>query len=272
MSDVGRARREFGTYAAAVDALEAAVELRREPVGIKVFRSVAEFDAFDAPEPRAAAYYCAFVKLASRGRRYKVAARHFLCGAASHHLGLTPIVDPVARADEYVACGLYADPATAAEALAGVASLPQGVVGVAVAPLASFSAEEAPDVALIVAPTYSAMRLAQGYSFHRAGGAQARMLGMHGICGESTAAPMVTGTLGVSLLCSGTRFMAKWDDDEVAVSLPAEQFAELVDGVLETLAPCEPDAKKATLVERAGERLAGCDAEIGMGEGYFYDV
>jgi len=264
--------REFGSFAAAVNALDAAIELRREPVGVKLIRDQAEYDAFDAPEPHAAAYYCAFVKLASRGRRYKIAAHHFLCGAASHHLGVTPIADPVARADEYVGCGLYANPATAAEALASIESLPVGVVGVVIAPLASFSAEEAPDVALIVAPTYSAMRLAQGYGFHRAGGAQARMLGMHGICGESTAAPMLTGQMGVSLLCSGTRFMAKWDDDEVAVSLPAEQFAELVDGVLETLAPCEPDAKKTALVERAGERLAACDVEIGMGEGYFYDV
>jgi uncharacterized protein (DUF169 family) len=269
---MSRRIREFESFAAAVDALDAAVDLRREPVGIKVIRSQAEFDAFDAPEPHAAAYYCAFVKLASRGRRYKLAAHHFLCGAASHHLGVTPIADEVARADEYVACSLYADAATAAEALSGVASLPVGVVGVVVAPLASYSAEEKPDVALIVAPTYSAMRMTQGYAFHRPGGARMQALGMHGICGESTAAPMVTSTLGVSLLCSGTRFMAKWDDDEVAVSLPAEQFAELVDGVLATLNACEPDAKKAALVEWAGERLAALDVEIGTGEGYFYEV
>ena len=267
-----RLRRTFASHAIAVDALDAAVELRRAPVGIKVIRSQAEFDAFDAPEPTAAAYYCAFVKLASRGRRYKVAAHHFLCGAAAHHLGVTVVADKGEHAEAYSGRGLYADAATAAVALAGVPTLWPGVVGVIVAPLASFSAEEAPDVALIVAPTYSAMRMTQGYAFHRPGGAEGRMLGMHGICGESTAAPMLSGTLGVSLLCSGTRFMAKWDDDEVAVGLPAEQFADLVDGVLETLAPCEPDAKKAALMERAGESLARCDVEIGMGEGYFYDV
>jgi len=123
-----------------------------------------------------------------------------------------------------------------------------------------------------MAPSYSAMRLVQGYGFHRAGGAKSRLLGMHGICGESTAAPILSGEMGVSLLCSGTRFMAKWHADELAVSLPADQFADLVDGVLETLAPCETDANKRAHTERAGERLAACDVKIGLGEGYYYDV
>ncbi len=264
--------RHFASYAAAVDALDSAVELRREPVGIKIIRSQAEFDAFDAPEPRAAAYYCALVKLAARGYRYKLAPRHFKCGAAAHLLGVEPVADEIGRADEYVACGLYAHGDAALGALSGVPTLEPGVAGVVVAPLASFSADEAPDVAIMVTSTYTAMRLAQGYGFHRASGATSRLLGMHGICGESTAAPMLSGEMGVSLLCSGTRFMAKWADDELAVSLPAEQFAEFVDGVLETLAPCETDANKRAHTERAGERLASCDVKVGLGEGYYYDV
>ena len=264
--------REFANFAAAADALDAAVELRRQPVGVKIFRSQAAFDAFDAPIPKAPAYYCAFVKLASLGRRYKVDGAHFKCGAAAYHLGLTPVADELAHAEEYVASHLYADADTARAALAGVPTLQPGVVGVAVAPLASFSAGEGSDVVIVVAPAHSAMRLTQGYAFHRPRGADTSMRGMHGICGESTAGPLLSQTMDVSLLCSGTRFMAKWDDDEIAVSLPAEQFSALVDGVLETLAPCETDARKAKLVARAGERLRACDVEVGLGEGYFYDV
>ena len=264
--------RRFVSYAASVDALEAAVELRRAPVGIKIIRVQAEFDAFDALEPRVAAYYCALVKLAARGYRFKLAPHHFKCGAAAHVLGVGPVADEIGRADEYAACGLYANQSTALDALSGVPTLEPGVVGVVVAPLASFSVDEAPDVAILVTPTYTAMRLVQGYSFHQSGGATSRLLGMHGICAESTAAPMLSGAMGVSLLCSGTRFMAKWDDDEIAVSLPAEQFREFVDGVLETVAPCETDVKKRSHSARAGERLRSCEVKIKLGEGYFLDI
>ena len=264
--------RTFASYAAAVDALEAAVELRREPVGSKIIRDQAEFDAFDAPQPRVAAYYCALVKLATRGYRFKLAPQHFKCGAAAHVLGVEPVADEVGRADEYVACGLYASGPTALGALSGVPTLPAGVVGVVVAPLASFSAGEAPDVALLMASTYTAMRLVQGYSFHRHQGAVSRLLGMHGICGESTSAPLLSGAMTMSLLCSGTRFMAKWTEDEIAIGLPAAHFGELVDGVLETLAPCETDAKKRSHSARAGDRLAASDVSIGIGEAYFLDV
>ena len=262
----------FDTYAAAVDALDAALAFERQPVGVKIFRSSDEFASFDAPEPRVAAYYCALTKLAARGYRFKLAPRHFKCGASAIALGLERVEDPAARADSYVACGLYDDRDVAARALGGSPHLAPGVVGVAVAPLASFSADEAPDAVVMVVSAYTAMRLVQGYSFHRPGGASTRLRGMHGICGESTAAPLPADELTMSLLCSGTRFIAKWRDDEVAISLPATQFAELVDGVLRTLAPCETDAKKAVLEAAAGVRLEECGVEIGYGAGYFYDV
>ena len=262
----------FSTYSAAVDALDAALALERQPVGVKIFRSSDEFASFDAPEPRVAAYYCALTKLAARGYRFKLAPSHFKCGASAIALGIEQADDPAARADSYVACDLYRDRDVAAGALGGSPQLAPGVVGVVVAPLASFTAAEAPDVVIIVASAYTAMRLVQGYSFHHPDGASARMRGMHGICGESTAAPLLANELTMSLLCSGTRFIAKWRDDEVAISLPAAQFAELVDGVLATLASCEPDAKKVVLEAAAGERLAECGVEIGYGAGYFYDV
>lgn len=260
------------TFSPAVDALDAALALERQPVGVKIFRSAEEFAAFDAPEPRVAAYYCGLVKLAARGYRFKLSPHHFKCGTAAIALGIEPVADPGSRADSYVACGLYRDGDVAADALGGVPTLPAGVVGVVVAPLASFSADDAPDVAIMVVPSYTAMRLAQGYCYHRPGGASARMRGMHGICGESTAAPLLADELTMSLLCSGTRFMAKWRDDEVSISLPASQFAELVDGVLHTLDPCETDAKKVVLEATAGARLAQRGVSLGYGNGYFYDV
>lgn len=265
-------RFRFDDYAVAVNALDAALALQRQPIGVKIFRSPDEFASFDAPEPRVAAYYCALTKLAARGYRFKLAPRHFKCGAAAIALGIEQIADPEARAEEYAACGLYRDGGVAARALDGAATLPPGVVGVVVAPLASFSADDGPDVVLMVVSAYAAMRLVQGYSFHHPEGASARLRGMHGICGESTAAPVLADELTMSLLCSGTRFIAKWRDDEVAISLPAHRFAELVDGVLRTLDPFETDTKKVVLEAAAGARLADCGVEIGYGTAYFYDV
>ncbi|MDO8963831.1 MAG: DUF169 domain-containing protein [Coriobacteriia bacterium] len=255
----------------AAAALTAALGIAHAPVGVRVLRSRAEFDEFDAPMPRTAVSYCGFVKLATRGRRVKIAAEHFRCSAAAHALGVTPSPDPAERARDYVAAGLYADEQTAAAALEDSAALPPGTFGVAVGPLDTFPDASPPDVAIFVADPYTAMRMMQGYSFHHPEGGTARMRGMHAMCSESTAATLLTGSLTMTLLCSGARHMTQWEDDELVVGVPGAHIIDLADGVLRTVVSCETDERKADIESGSAHPLVGVGNDLGYGRAYFLE-
>ena len=71
------------------------------------------------------------------------------------------------------------------------------------------------------------------------------MAGDQGVCADLTAAPFNNNDMNFSVLCAGTRKMARWEDDEMGVGLPIHQFPGLTDGVLQTLNYIEyPDRKQ----------------------------
>lgn len=255
--------------------LVSALCLDREPVGIKQFHTAQEYAAWSAPEPAAPTYYCGFVKIASGrggagGKGYKIREQHFRCSTAAHLLGVAPCADTRAFAESYVSSNLYRDAEVAQQALADTPSL-SAAFGFAIQPLSEFCAHAAPDVVIVIAPSQSAMRLVQGYSFGNARGALAQSVGMHGICAESTAAPLAAGRVCLSLLCSGTRHAAKWGEGEVCVSMPASCLHGAVDGVLKTLDACEPDQRKRSILKRGFATEQRPEDGVLLGSAYFLE-
>lgn len=247
--------------------------LDREPVGIKHFSTAREYAAWPAPEPAAPTYYCGFVKIAAGrggagGKGYKIREQHFRCSTAAHLLGVNPCTNAEAFAESYVSSNLYRDTDVAQRALADTPTLSHAF-GFAIQPLSEFGALAAPDVVIVIAPSLVAMRLVQGYSFSNARGALAQSVGMHGICAESTAAPLTTGRVCLSLLCSGTRHAAKWGEGEVSVSMPASCLHGAVDGVLKTLDACEPDQRKRSILERGLATGQSVESSVRLGSAYF---
>lgn len=241
-----------------------ALKLERQPVGVKLLRSQAEYDSWDIPEARTALYYCAAVKLAGKGRSLKLDLERFRCESSRQVLGLEPMPYEPAYSASYSECGLHRDSGVSDAVIGDLAVVPRTVVGVVLQPLSAFT-DRAPDVVIIVADSYQAMRMLQGFTYSRPEAPLFRSVGQHGICSESTAEPLLSQTLNVSLMCSGTRFYAKWGDNEVSVSLPGSQVADMVDGVLHTINPCEPDARKAKIAEDPPE------TDIDMGTSYFIE-
>ncbi len=239
-----------------------ALRLERQPVGVKLLRSEAEYDSWDVPEARTALYYCAAVKLAGKGRSLKLDLERFRCESSRQILGLEPLPYEPAYSASYSECGLHRDENVSVAVIGDLAVVPRTVVGVVLQPLSAFT-DRAPDVAIIVADSYQAMRMLQGFTYSRPEAPLFRSVGQHGICSESTAEPLLSQTLNVSLMCSGTRFFAKWGDNEVSVSLPASQVSDMVEGVLHTINPCETDARKKMIAQNPP------DTDIDMGTSYF---
>jgi uncharacterized protein (DUF169 family) len=250
------------SWAYAGTQLTKALGLRREPVGVKLLRSKAEYDSWDVPLAHTALYYCSAVKFAGKGKRLKLGPDEFRCESSRQILGLEPLPYEPGYSASYSECGLHRDPGVSDAVIGDLAVVPRTVVGAVIMPLAAYS-DRAPDVAIIVADAYQAMRMVQGFTFSRPEAPLFRSVGQHGICSESTAEPLLSETLNISLMCSGTRFFAKWSDDEVSVSLPAAMVHDMVRGVLETINPCESDERKRRLAKDAP------DASIEPGTSYF---
>ena len=118
-------------------------------------------------------------------------------------------------------------------------------------PLEAYNEE--PDVVLVVTNPYNSMRIIQAYTHVFGFSTAYKMSGNQAICSECTAFPFESNNINVSMLCAGTRFKAKWGDEEMAIGFPFNQFLSIVKGLYATLDLIEPNEKKAEIEKRFGE-------------------
>ncbi len=219
--------------------------LATEPVGVRVLRSAAEVASSAVPLAEPPLHYCSAVRRASLGESVTLTAERISCDTAPRTLGFVPGFFDDEFIESYVTVGLYADRDRADRVLADVPVL-QGTSGLLVRPLVRFDAETPPDVIIMALSPYAAMRVTQAAGFH---GHRVRNepIGMHGICAECTARPILTGQASISLLCSGTRHVAGWDENELAIGVPTHVLPDIVDGLWDSVARYETDGRKDTI-------------------------
>lgn len=255
-------------------ALGTSLLLDSAPVGVRIIRSAEEFSSHPFSQPQVPVHYCSAVKMATEGTSLKLDLGDMSCDTAPRTLGLQSGFLDAEFVDSYVTGGLYADLARAEEVLAEVTTL-EDVTGVALGPLESFSDLTPPDVVIVPTLPYGAMRIAQATSY---GGKRARsnVIGMHGVCSECTAAPVATGEVCTSLLCSGTRYIAGWDEQLISVGIPFDLLPAIVDALLSTVARYETNERKDGIrssdscsVPSPG--IARRISEIPEEAGYFYE-
>lgn len=250
--------------------LKSLLHLSRQPVGIKLLfdtdKDKALFESLEFEGVRHRAYYCWLVKKASEGRAFKLDFGQFACETAGWVLGLAPsdhFGTPEENITGWFECQTYADEKIAKMIYNGIQPLAPAAA-VLIGPLDAFTDDLEPDVVIMVGKPYTLMRIVQSYSAHYGFATQMKMSGMCGICFESTALPIQTDSITLSTLCSGTRYFAKWGDDEMAASLPYHMLRDLASGALLTLNPCEPDGHKTTLRKKLPKSI-----RIQMKQNYF---
>lgn len=245
--------------------LNCALGLERNITGIKFVFSKAEFDLWDVPQARFKLSYCNMVKLAAAGKGLKADISNFLCVGSAKALGL---IKPDANAisgNVYHSFGLYDSLCTARQVQKDVTFLDHQAYGVVVMPLEKF--ETKPDVAIFIVNPYQSMRILQGYAYHNGAARNIKIAGNSGICSECTATPYDTNDMNMSMLCSNTRFAAKWKDEEIGIGMPFSMLESVYDGVVKTIGPCEPDDRKLKIIARCEE--AGRKIDIRLNSNYF---
>ena len=253
------------------------LQLNERIIGITFINAPEAFDACDFGDVKGSLYYCYMVKLASQGKELKATVGQFACETASKILGLEPYYSDADGVKGWEAIHIFNSNKLAAEKHN---QLKQSLIhpyGVGVAPLGSYS--DMPDVVMVIANPYQAMRLLQGYHYFSSQNKSISMSGMCGVCYESTVLPFIQSDLNISMLCSGTRFVCKWREDSLIVSFPGNLLKPILDGIIKTADPCELDSKKELInklfeLEHENrlkkEKQIEKENKLNLGNSYFY--
>ena len=78
---------------------------------------------------------------------------------------------------------------------------------------------------LSITNPYNAMRITQGYAYHNGHIKNVQFGGIQGICQECTTRPFENNEVNISMLCSGTRCVAQWQKDELAIGIPFNKLS-----------------------------------------------
>ena len=251
------------------DALEkayCALKLKRKIVGVRFLFDQDELEKADAQPLTTKMPFCVMVKRAMSGKKVKAVYENFGCLSSARTLGIIEPDDFFSSGRHYMSLGLYQDLTISKNIRQHMTLCRHKAHGVMVKPLEDY--EDDPHVILIVSNPYTAMRVIQAYTHIYGYKTSYKMSGNQAICSECTAFPFESNSINVSLLCSGTRFMSGWGDDELAIGFPFNKFTAIVNGLYATLNLTEPDQKKAEIEARL-MKLKRDDLEVRYGQNYY---
>lgn len=244
------------------------LKIERELVGVKILKDKKEYDSIEIKEATNKAQYCVMVKSATLGHSIKVASNKFKCQAGGRAVGVIKPDDEYFSGEDYQKFGLYQDLDICRESLKKIDLNIGDNYGVAIGPLSKI--DFVPDVIIIVTTPYNIMRLAQSYTYTSGIKSDYKISGNQAICAECTSTPLINKGINISGLCAGTRYAAKWSDDEMAIGINYSIFPELVESVEKTINKIEPDNKKREIIERL-EKESLDSSFITLGTSYFLD-
>ena len=224
------------------------LNLQRQPVAVRFLQTRESVQGCSTSFPQGGLPYCTAVSHATRGKRYKLDAEHSRCAAASIALGMAQATEYRTSGRQHWEFGVYRSLDVSKNVMDNMVLCSEQNCGVELGPLAD--TDVPPDILILILNPKAAMRAIQGYAYHFGQLTEIKMAGMCALCQECTSYPHQTQRANVSLLCSGTRCVGRWQEDELAVGIPFGLVAAMVDGIKSTVNPMETDNAKRELEQR----------------------
>lgn len=224
------------------------LQLNRKIVGVNFLNSEADFNNFPLEGSKKMMPYCAAIKKATEGYSFKLTVENFACPASAIALGLVPNNEYSASGQKHLDWGVYADKATSKQVNDEMVYHKEGTYGVAIQPIEDWQTD--PDVVLVITNPFNAMRMIQGNTYYGGQLKNIKMAGMMALCQEATSYPYESGEINVSMMCSGTRYVARWKDEELCVGIPFQKFEPMISGIEHTINPMELRDKKEKILEK----------------------
>lgn len=254
-------------WADSVNKFYCALELERSAVGIKLLKTKEEYETVDAIVLKKTINYCQMVAAATKGNCIKAKSEDFKCRSGARVLGIDSEDPKNSHGENWARLGLYKDAGLSKAVRKELAYLKDDYYGVLLQPIEKMN--NFPDVILVAANPYNAMRVIQGYAYWYGMPKSINMIGNQAICLECSARPIAIQDMNVSMLCIGTRHRAGWKDNEMAIGIPKGQFADVVEGLMSTLNQMENDSNKAIIDRKLRDK--NIPFEIHYGYNYYMD-
>ncbi|AKB78082.1 hypothetical protein MSHOH_1599 [Methanosarcina horonobensis HB-1 = JCM 15518] len=93
------------------------------------------------------------------------------------------------------------------------------------------SASFVPDVVVIICSPEQMMLLTQAALYKEGGRIEAEFAGKQSLCSDAVAEPYLTGKMGITVGCTGSRTYTGIQSSELTVGIPAKMLADLVEGL-----------------------------------------
>lgn len=93
------------------------------------------------------------------------------------------------------------------------------------------SASFMPDVVVIICTPKQVMLLTQAILYNEGGRLEAEFAGKQSLCSDAVAQPYLTGKMGITVGCSGSRTYTGIQESELTVGIPAKLLKDLVEGL-----------------------------------------
>lgn len=246
--------------------IESLLELERKVVGIKFIFEKEEYDEFKADTIDNMMAYCTMVRNASQGRASKINLENFACLGAAMALGLLKPNNETISGKRRSKNGSYKDLCISRSLSRDMVYCQHEIYGVGIMPLEQY--QENPDVVIIITESYNAMRIMQGNAYHNGQAKGIKMAGMQAICQECTSFPFETNEINISMMCSGTRLLAQWKREELAIGIPFNKFATILDGIKQTVNPLERNPQKKIIEQKLKDNGLECGLNIEYNKNY----
>ena len=197
--------------------LQNLLELDREIVGVRLIWDEEDYNACPAQQILYKLPYCTMVKSASTGARIKARPDNMGCFGATMAFGMMELPPQFYSGEMYMAFQMYHDVDAAAGVANNIAVLDKCPYGLEISAIDRMDKD--PDVVIIPTIPYNVMRIVQGYSCYYGTQTNFKMAGNQAICSEATTTVYKTQDINVTMMCSGTRYISQWSDNELAVGI-----------------------------------------------------
>ena len=93
------------------------------------------------------------------------------------------------------------------------------------------SASFVPDVVVIICSPKQIMLLTQAALYREGGRIETEFAGKQSLCSDAVAKPYLTGKMGITVGCTGSRTYTGIQESELTVGIPAKMLKDLVEGL-----------------------------------------
>jgi uncharacterized protein (DUF169 family) len=223
-----------------------ALGLRHRIIGVRFLDFQENYDNCTVAPALRKGPYCYQVRQALDGNHFKVDKNLVACDYARAAIGLEKPDISMREGRSFDYCGLAETRSIGKSIADAMLYIEQDIYGIELGPLEEM---QSADIVIMVGSAQAVMRIFQGYAYKYGAPQNLSFYSNQAMCSDMTSKVFHTNDINMSLMCNGTRRYGRFDDGELAVSLPINMFDTLTEGIIETINAVQSVPEKKKLLE-----------------------